>query len=96
MYLRKTDGPRVVTLPDGSILSRDDLPDPQTRRWVASRKAVVAKAVIHGLIKRTDALERYSLSDEELADWIRSVERDGLTGLKVTQIDALRGRRSHA
>lgn len=90
MYLRKTDGPRVVTLPDGTILSHDDLPDPQTRRWVASRKAIVAKAVIHGLMKRTDALARYSLSDEELADWIRGVERHGLTGLKVTRIDALR------
>ncbi len=96
MYLRKTEGPRVVTLPDGSVLSRDDLPDPQTRRWVASRKAVVAKAVIHGLIKRTDALARYSLSDEELGDWIRGVERHGLSGLKVTQINALRGQKSRA
>lgn len=90
MYLRKTDGPRVVTLPDGTILSRDDLPDPETRRWVASRKAVVAKAVMHGLIKRTEALSRYGLSEEELSDWIRGVERHGLSGLKVTRIDALR------
>lgn len=90
MYLRKTDGPRVVTLPDGTILSRDDLPDPTTRRWVASRKAVVAKAVMHGLLKRHDALSRYDLSDEELTDWIRGVERHGLAGLKVTRIDRLR------
>jgi len=93
MYLRKTDGPRVVTLPDGTILSRDDLPDPETRRWVASRKAVVAKAVMHGLIKRAEALARYGLSEEELADWIRGVERHGLSGLKVTRIDALRSGR---
>lgn len=93
MYLRKTEGPRVVTLPDGSVLSRDDLPCADTRRWVASRKAVVAKAVLHGLIKRSDALERYDLSEEELSDWIRAVERHGLTGLKVTRIDTLRGMR---
>lgn len=93
MYLRKTDGPRVITLPDGSIISRDDLPDPDTRRWVASRKAIVAKAVMHGLIKRDDALKRYGLSDEELSDWIRGVERHGLTGLKVTRIDELRSNR---
>ncbi len=93
MYLRKIDGPRVITLPDGTILSRDDLPDPETRRWVASRKAIVAKAVIHGLIKRADALARYDLSDEELTDWIRGVERHGLSGLKVTRIDTLRGLR---
>lgn len=93
MYLRKTDGPRVVTLPDGTILSRDDLPDPGTRRWVASRKAIVAKAVMHGLLKRCDALSRYDLSDEELTDWIRGVERHGLSGLKVTRIDSLRSAR---
>lgn len=93
MYLRKTDGPRVVTLPDGSILSRDDLPDPDTTRWVASRKAIVAKAVMHGLIKRSDALARYGLSDEELTVWIRSVERHGLSGLKVTRINSLRSSR---
>lgn len=96
MYLRKTDGPRVVTLPDGTVLTRDDLPDPQTRRWVASRKAVVAKAVMYGLLKRAEALARYSLSDEELRDWINGVERHGLMGLKVTRIDALRGRSSRA
>ncbi|PWR01571.1 DUF1153 domain-containing protein [Meridianimarinicoccus roseus] len=93
MYLRKSDGPRVVTLPDGTVLSRDDLPGAETRRWVASRKAVVAKAVLYGLIKRTDALQRYDLSDEELSDWIRAVERHGLSGLKVTRIDVLRGSR---
>jgi hypothetical protein len=93
MYLRKTDGPRVVTLPDGTILSRDDLPDPDTRRWVASRKAIVANAVIHGLMKRSEALARYSLSDEELSVWIRSVQRHGLSGLKVTRIDTLRNAR---
>lgn len=93
MYLRKLDGPRVVTLPDGSILSRDDLPCAETCRWVASRKAIVAKAVMFGLIKRSEALRRYDLSDEELSDWIRAVERHGLSGLKVTQIDHLRGHR---
>ena len=58
MYLKKVDGPRQVTLPDGSILSRADLPPDQTRRWVASRKAVVVKAVIFGLISQAEALER--------------------------------------
>jgi len=37
MYLKKVDGPRQVTLPDGTILSRADLSPPDTRRWVASR-----------------------------------------------------------
>ena len=50
MYLKRVDGPRQVTLPDGSILTRADLPPADTRRWVASRKAVVVKAVVYGLI----------------------------------------------
>ena len=61
MYLKKVDGPRQVTLPDGSILSRADLPPADTRRWVASRKAIVVKAVIHGLITQKEAQERYAL-----------------------------------
>ena len=62
MYLKRADGPRQVTLPDGSILSRADLPPPNTRRWVASRKATVVKAVVHGLLTQKEALDRYALS----------------------------------
>ena len=69
MYLKRVDGPRQVTLPDGTILTRADLPDPDTRRWVASRKAVVVNAVLHGLITQTEAMERYALSEEEFDIW---------------------------
>ena len=64
MFLKKVDGPRQVTLPDGSILTRADLPPADTRRWVASRKVVVVRAVSHGLISEAEALERYGLSAE--------------------------------
>ena len=67
MFLKRVDGPRQVTLPDGSILSRADLPPGDTRRWVASRKAVVVRAVVYGLISEKEALERYALSEEEFA-----------------------------
>ena len=90
MYLKKVDGPRQVTLPDGSILSRADLPPPETRRWVASRKATVVLAVIHGLITEAEALERYALSAEEFALWRRAVEAHGVAALKVTSIQKYR------
>ncbi|CAN1525805.1 Protein of unknown function DUF1153 [Paracoccaceae bacterium] len=90
MFLKRVDGPRQITLPDGSILSRADLPPPETRRWVASRKAVVVKAVIFGLIPESEALERYALSDEEFALWRTAVERHGDQGLKVTAIQRYR------
>jgi hypothetical protein len=90
MYIRKVDGPRQVTLPDGTILTRADLPPPDTRRWVASRKAVVVRAVVHGLIPLSEALERYALSEEEFALWRDAVERHGEKALKVTSIQKYR------
>lgn len=90
MYLKRVDGPRQVTLPDGSHLTRADLPPAGTLRWVASRKAVVVKAVIHGLISESEALERYALSAEEFALWREAVERHGEMALKVTSIQKFR------
>ncbi|AQS48309.1 MULTISPECIES: DUF1153 domain-containing protein [Thioclava] len=90
MYLKKVDGPRAVTLADGTILTRADLPSPKTRRWVASRKAVIVQAVAHDLISRDEVLERYGLSDEELDLWIEAIERHGIQGLKVTAIQKLK------
>ena len=90
MYLKKVDGPRHVTLPDGSTLSRADLPTAQTRRWVASRKAVVVKAVIYGLITQIEAMERYALSEEEFALWRDAVETHGEKALRVTTLQKYR------
>ena len=90
MYLKKVDGPRHITLPDGSILSRADLPPADTRRWVASRKAVVVKAVHYGLIGLADALERYALSEEEFQLWRDAVEKHGEKALRVTTIQKYR------
>jgi len=90
MYLKKVDGPRQVTLPDGSILNRADLPPADTRRWVASRKAVVVRAVMHGLISQAEAMERYALSEEEFSLWRQAVEAHGERALKVTTIQKYR------
>ena len=48
MYLRKIEGPRTVEVAGGKRMSRADLPDPRTRRWVASRKAAVIRAIDGG------------------------------------------------
>jgi hypothetical protein len=84
MYLRKVDGPRSVTLPDGRIMTRADLPPADTRRWVASRKAAVVRAVGAGLISRKSALETYRLSDEEFAEWEMAVSAHGEAALRAT------------
>ena len=90
MYLKKVDGPRAITLPDGSIMSRADLPSVETRRWVASRQAKVVKAVAFGLITLKEALERYSLSEEEFEIWRSASEAHGIGALKVTAIQKYR------
>lgn len=90
MYLKKVDGPRQVVLPDGTVLTRADLPSVDTRRWVASRKAVVVKAVIYGLLTQAEAQERYSLSEEEFTLWRQAVETHGEKALRVTTIQKYR------
>jgi hypothetical protein len=84
MYLKKVDGPRSVTLPDGSIMTRADLPAADTERWVTSRKFAVVRGVVYGLISRDEALRRYGLSDEEFAAWVRAVSTHGEKALKAT------------
>jgi hypothetical protein len=91
MFLRKVDGPRAVTLPDGSIMTRADLPPPETRRWVASRKAAVVRAVRFGLITLEEAKERYGLSDEEFESWATAVAEHGEQALKATALQKYRG-----
>jgi hypothetical protein len=90
MYLKKIDGPRAITLPDGTVMTRADLPDPATRRWVASRKAAVVRAVTHGLLSREEALKTYQLSEEELDIWQSAVEVYGEAALKTTAIQRFR------
>jgi hypothetical protein len=90
MYLKKVDGPRAITLPDGTVMTRADLPPRETRRWVASRKIVVVRAVAFGLLPLKEALERYGLSEEEFGIWRNAVEHFGERGLKVTAIQKYR------
>lgn len=90
MFLKKIDGPRSVSLPDGSIMTRADLPDTMTRRWVASRKALVVKAVWAGLLTRETALEMYSLSDEEFSEWETAIQFFGEKALRTTALQRYR------
>ena len=80
---------RVVG-PDGKILTLDDLPPPNTQRWVARRKAEVVAAVRAGLLTLEEACTRYSLSSEEFTTWEQAIEKHGLGGLRVTRIQDFR------
>lgn len=71
-------------------MTRADLPPVDTKRWVASRKAAVVKAVAAGLILQTEALKGYDLSEEEFDSWKRAVARHGPKALKATSLQRYR------
>jgi hypothetical protein len=67
-----------------------DLPPPDTKRWVARRKAAVVSAVRDGKMNIEDACLYYRLSIEEFAAWERAIEAHGIPGLRVTRIQVYR------
>jgi transposase-like protein len=64
----------------------DNLPPPDTRRWVPRRKAEVVAAVERGVLTADEACERYNLSLEEFETWKQLFRRHGRKGLRVTQM----------
>ena len=67
-----------------------DLPPPNTKRWVVSRKAAVVAAVRSGKITMEEALRRYQLTEEEFLSWQRAFETHGLAGLRATRVQQYR------
>jgi hypothetical protein len=84
--------PQEVIGPQGRPLTLQDLPAPNTSRWVARRKAEVVAAVNGGLLTIPEACRRYQLTLEEFASWQRAAERDGLDGLRATRAQYYRDR----
>jgi Protein of unknown function (DUF1153) len=68
----------------------DDLPPPNTKRWVIRRKAEVVTAVRKGVISLDEACRRYTLSIEEFLSWQRLIDSHGLAGLRVTRLQDYR------
>ena len=86
----KARRPSAVIGPDGEPIALSDLPPPSTERWVIRRKAQVVAAVRGGLLSLEEACARYNLSVEEFLSWQRLIDRHGLPGLRVTQIQKYR------
>ncbi|HEY9039197.1 MAG TPA: DUF1153 domain-containing protein [Roseovarius sp.] len=86
MYLKKIEGVRAVTLPDGQVMTQADLPPMTTTRWVASRKLAVVRGVLYGLIPQREACSRYQISEEEFSEWVRAVSLHGEAALKATAL----------
>ncbi len=81
---------RAVIGPAGKPLSIEDLPSPNTKRWVSRRKAEVVTAVRSGLLSLEDACARYNISIEEFLSWQRLIESHGVPGLRATRLQDYR------
>ncbi len=90
MSSERTGRPSSVIGPAGKPLTIDDLPPPNTERWVIRRKAEVVAAVRAGLISLEEACERYRLSVEEFLSWQRLIDKHGLRGLRTTRLQQYR------
>jgi len=82
--------PGTVIGPLGEPLTLKTLPPPDTKRWVARRKAEVVAAVSGGLLTLDEGCERYGLTIEEYSSWERAVDRSGMQGLRSTRIQHYR------
>lgn len=86
---------KFVIGPNGQTLTLPDLPPPETKRWVTSRKAQVVAAVRGGLLTLGEACERYALSVEEFLTWQHAIERFGMPGLRATRAQEYRHIEEH-
>ena len=85
----RTQQPYVIG-PDGMPLTLNDLPPPNTKRWVIRRKAEVVSAVRGGLLTLEDACARYTLTLEEFLAWQKAIDQFGMPGLRATRIQQYR------
>lgn len=74
----------------GRPITENDLPPPDTKRWVMRRKAEVVAGVRSGLISLEEACRRYTLSVEEFLSWQRLIDSHGMRGLRATRLQDYR------
>jgi hypothetical protein len=67
-----------------------NLPPPDTKRWVARRKAMIVNAVHSGAMSLEEVCRYYALSVEEFVTWQRAIETHGIPGLRVTRLQIYR------
>ena len=87
---QETDNLFQICGPTGGQLTINNLPNPNTTRWVIRRKAEVVAGVRGGLISLKEALLRYNLSLDEFRSWQRLFENHGMRGLRTTKTNMYR------
>jgi hypothetical protein len=66
------------------------LPTANIARWTAKAKAAIVEAISIGQISREEALTTYSLTGEELDNWMDKAAKAGRPALRVTRLQFYR------
>ena len=90
MEIRQHRKPMQVIGPFGEALSITDLPKNNMTRWVIRRKAEVVAAVNGGMLSLEEACARYDLSLEEFCSWQETIDKSGLSGLRISHLSKYR------
>lgn len=93
MYKDRMPQPaRLPTTRDlrGNVITVQDLPPGDTKRWTPNKKAIVVRAVRNGLLPLEAVLERYHMTEKEFLMWEQGLKSSGVDGLKVTHYQSRR------
>lgn len=90
MTANDTESATLTLGPTSRQMTEQDLPPPDTKRWVMRRKAEVVAGVRCGLISLEEACRRYTLSVEEFLSWQRLIDSHGVRGLRATRLQDYR------
>ncbi len=74
----------AITLPDGNVMTREDILRQEFTRWTPSRKAAIVLAVQKGLFTLTEVKENWSISLDEFISWQKLFKEKGFAGLRST------------
>lgn len=84
--------PLKVRTSYGVLVTKGEMPA-RGQRWTWRRKEMLALGIAHGIIDRATTLEHYSLTEEEIDDWVSSALSQTLGRLKLAGRNARRGNR---
>jgi len=69
---------------------RDTSIPPPSGRWTPARKGEVCRQVLANPALAAEAMERFGITADELAAWVRRYQEFGEAGLRQTRIQELR------
>ena len=73
----------------GDVITPQNLPPKGAQRWTANKKAILVRAVEHGLVSLKQVLEDYQMTEQEFLLWKKGLP-EGKSGLQLTHFQKKR------